>query len=360
MEDKKEQGKVRLLMSKSIVAAVVVVLMIISTLVLYWNHMLNMINRPVPEETAEMTQETEPSIPVTTSPEETWPKVISDKNITNIMLVGQAARKGETAKIADTMILCSINRERKTLTLTSIMRDLRLVWPEFLDAKGKPHYGHNRINMAYNMGNKWRGDPTGGMDLLASIVEHNFGVHVDHSVEVNFNAFRNIVDLLGGVTVNLTQAEYDYMEKNAGWLKEEGVVVGETRLNGYHALCYARMRKVGHGDYERTERQRRLITQIIGKLRELNILEIHEMFTSVLPMITTDMSNQEITNYAFELIPMLKYLEIQSQRIPFEGTYWGVSVDMGTYMDSQIDCNAKENGRLLRESIGMEDNTLEA
>lgn len=342
---------------KHILAALAVVLVVsVVGIISYYNHLLSLINRP--EETVPPTETmavTETTVPPTTSPEETWPEIISDQNITNILLVGQAAREGETARIADTMILCSINRETKTLTLTSLMRDLRLVWPEFLDADGKAHYGFNRINMAYNMGYKWAKGPQGGMKLLGSIIEHNFGVKVDHAIEVNFDVFQQVVELMDGVTVDLSEAEYDYLVKNAKWTDD--LTVGTNTLNGYHALCYARMRKVGNGDYERTERQRELISLLIDKMRQMNILEVLELFETALPMITTDMTNREITNYAFEFIPMLKDLTIQSQRIPFEGTYWGVLVEIEgqPVPDSQIDCNAKENGRLLRQSIGMEE-----
>ena len=335
--------------------------LIAAAVLLYWNHLLNMISRPEPIQTTVAqtvyTEPTETTQPPTTSPEDTWPVIVSDQNITNIMLVGQAARDGETALIADTMILCSINREAKTLTLTSLMRDLRLVWPEFRDANGKPHWGHNRINMAYNMGYKWAGNnPQGGMDLLASIVEYNFGVTVDHTIEVNFEVFQKIMEIMDGVDLELNEAEIKYLQENYP-ASETGkhLQPGMNHLSPYLALGYARMRKVGNGDYERTERQRRVITLLIDKLRQLNILEVHELFTTVLPMITTDMTNQEITNYAFEFIPMLKDLKIQSQRIPFDGLGWHVGVDMGTYIDSQIDCNAPENGRRLRESIGMEE-----
>ena len=74
-------------------------------------------------------------------------------------------------------------------------------------------------------------------------------------------------------------------------------------------------------------------------------------------MITTDMTNREITDYAFELLPMLKDLKIQSQRIPFDDTYWYIYVNIegqkGT--DQQIECNVKENGTRLRQSIGLEE-----
>ena len=235
------------------------------------------------------------------------PTIVSDQNITNIMLVGQAAREGEEHLIADTMILCSINRETKTLTMTSLMRDLRLVWPEYVDINGKPHTGNNRINMAYNMGYRWAGNNSkGGMDVLAGIVEYNFGVKVDHTVEVNFDVFQQVMEMMEGVTVIVNQEEIDYLQKNypesnTAKTLEPGVV----RLSPYLALGYARMRKVGHGDFERTERQRKVITSMLWELAHMNIFEINKMFTTLLPSIVTDMTNEQITNYALEFIPMI-------------------------------------------------------
>ena len=346
---------------KCFVIAAAVLLLVAAAAVFYWNAMLNKIRRPeeltVP--TQSVTIVTEETVPPTTSPLETWPEIVSDQNITNIMLVGQAAREGETAHIADTMILCSINREEKTLTMTSIMRDLRLVWPEFKDIDGKPHWGNNRVNMAYNMGYKWAGrNPKGGMELLASIVEHNFGVHVDHTIEVNFDVFQKIMEVMGSVDVELNEAEIKYLQdKYPASDTGKNLKPGMNHLSPYLALGYARMRKVGNGDFERTERQRSVISQLIGKLAGMNLLEAHALFTEVLPMITTDMTNREITDYAFELLPMLKDVKIQSQRIPFDDTYWYIYVNIegqkGT--DQQIECNVKENGTRLRQSIGLEE-----
>lgn len=357
----KKKGKV---LSVILIVLAVVLVGAISGGIWYYNNLLNMLSRPdsnivtVPLDLPPETMPTgtvmiEGEIVEETTPEDTWPVIVSDENITNILLVGQAARDGEAQLIADTMILCSINRETKTLTMTSLMRDMRLVWPEFIDKDGKSHTGNNRINMAYNMGSRWRGDATGGMDLLESIIEYNFGVPVDHSIEVNFDAFMYAVDILGGVTVDLSQEEYDFMKANYPWMDEEGVTVGVNNLGGYHALCYARIRKVGHGDYERTERQREVITALLSKLKDMGILEIHELFMQLLPNITTDMTNKEITNYAFEFIPMLKDLQIQSQRIPYDDMQYTMSVEIDGVIDYQLGCDTKATGKRLRESIGM-------
>ncbi len=361
---KRKRGKVL-----SIVLIVIAVILVaaIGAGVWYYNHLLNMLSRPdspskvettpnpteaVMETIPEGTVMIEGQIVEETTPEDTWPVIVPDKNISNILLVGQASREGEAQIIADTMILCSINRETKTLTMTSLMRDMRLVWPEFIDKDGKSHTGNNRINMAYNMGTRWRGDSTGGMDLLASIVEYNFGVPVDHAVEVNFELFEEAVNILGGVYVDISQEELDFLQNNYPYM--EALNVGEDRwLDGYQALCYARLRKVGHGDYERTERQREVITSLLNNLKEMGIMDIHKLFTEILPMITTNMTNKEITNYAFELIPMLKDLQIQSQRIPYDDIQYTISVEIDGVIDYQLGCDTKATGKRLRESIGM-------
>lgn len=347
-----------------LIVILVLVIAIIGGGVWYYYHLLNMITRPddiknsVPAvtESLSMTEEmvSGTTEPVETSPEDTWPVIVSDENITNFMLVGQSYREGETTYIADTMILVSVNRETKTLTLTSLMRDMCLVWPQYVDTLGKTHSGNNRINMAYNMGYSWTKNKQDSMDVLESIVQYNFGVPVERTIEIDFDIFMNVVDLLGGVTVDISQEEYDYLKENAKWLDEEGVHVGVNNLNGYHALCYARMRKVGHGDYERTERQREVITSLLNNLKGMNILKIHSIFTEILPMITTDMTNKEITNYAFEFIPMIKDLKIQSQRIPFEGNETSVVRETENGVDYMIaPADLKATARQLQESIGM-------
>lgn len=350
---------------KKILPIILLVLLLIIVIcvgagVWYYNYLLNMISRPddiiVPPTTvaaveSEAPTEAEETTVVTTSPEDTWPQIVSDENITNFMLVGNAYRPGEEYYITDTMILVSVNRETKTITLTSLMRDMCLVWPQYTDTLGRPHSGNNRINMAYNMGYSWTQNKQDSMDVLESIVQYNFGVPVERTVEVDFALVEKIAELLGGVEVELSQEEIDYLRENyPASNTAKTLEPGMCRLSPYLTLCYARMRKVGHGDYERTERQRTVITKMIEKLKDMNILEINKLFQTVLPMITTDMSNKEITNYAFEFIPMLKDLKVQSQRIPFEGNEVSVVRD-GDYMLAPRDL--KETARQLQESIGM-------
>lgn len=311
---------------------------------------------------------------VETSPEDTWPVIESDENLTHIMLVGQAARAGEDYKLADTMILCTINRETKTLTMTSFMRDLVVTIPAY--------WGHtqgaNRMNVIYHLGYYYGGD---GMEMLELAVEKNFGIQVDHTVEVNFDIFNKIVDIMGGINIDLTQAEYDYIvqyakdninyqnkNKNSEIQKygedafneviayyealDDNLTVGPCTLAGDQALIYARMRKID-SDFERTRRQRAVITSLIDSCRNLGIMEVHAMFKEVLPMIKTNMTTDEIWNYAFEFIPMLKDLQIQSINIPQDVTWWSHNQGTEEVPDYVLKCDMYAANKLLREKLGL-------
>ena len=350
-----------------LIILIILLLLIIGAAVagiLYYNSVLNMMTRPEQMETVPTLSEEElaalrgempeelptapPEVTETTSPEETWPEVVSDQNFTNIMFIGNAARPEDTERFSDSNILVTINRETKTVTLTSIIRDLRVVIPAY----GTHTPGFNRINHVYHLGSYYTGHKEDSMKLMALAIEQNFGIHVDHVIEVDMLIFEEVVNLLGGVQVELSEDEVKYMQDNYPYT--ENLEPGTAVLEGYPALCYARMRKVGNGDWDRTERQREVITSLFNKVKSMNIMEIHALFQQVMPVIITDMTNEEITNLALEMIPMLKDLNIVSQRIPFDKTWWSTNKGSEEVPDWVIDTNLSNTGKLLRESLGME------
>lgn len=340
-----------------VLAVVTVLAAALITAAVYWNSMLNMIGDA--EETVETLSQEEidallgTTVPETTSPEETWPVVVSDKNITNIMLVGQNWREDEQNKLSDTMILCSINRETKTMTMVSILRDLYVPLPAY--AGHGP--GRNRINVCYALGSTWKRTSEGGMEMLALCVEQNFGVHVDHTIEVGFETFTAIIDAMGGVEVEVTEEEAKYMTEEVGYVGE--IQPGLQTLWGTDALAYARIRKID-SDRQRSERQRTVITSLIDKCRDMSLLELHDLAKSVLPMIITDMTNEEITNYIWEFLPMVRDLKLNAVTIPADNetlpnSMWGKTIDLYGYQSYVIECNTKLNGSYLRQALGIED-----
>ena len=151
----------------------------------YLRHMVGLVRSAEENTVATLSQEELEALLGTTeetretSPEDTWPQIHSDQNITNIMLVGHNYREDEPNMLADTMILCSVNRETKTLSMVSFMRDLYVPLPAYAGHSG----GRNRINVCYALGSQWKRSSLGGMEMLAKCIEQNFGVHVDHTIE---------------------------------------------------------------------------------------------------------------------------------------------------------------------------------
>lgn len=281
--------------------------------------------------------ETEP-VP-TEETESTQPKESKYGKIVNIMLVGQARREEEDSKLSDTMILVTINKETKTLTLTSFLRDLYVKLPNY-----KNHVcGMQRINVAYNLGWRWAGD-LGGMEMLDQLILENFGVEVDHNVEINFESFKSLIDLMGGVTLDLTQAEADYINMTGFNLQ-----AGTNTLNGDAALEYARMRKSdgSDSDFHRTARQRNLITILLKRCMSMSLSEINDLLKTALPMVLTDMTDEEITTLMVELLPLLPELTIESVQIPAEGTYYGDMVQIGGMDAAVLKCDVEANREIL-------------
>lgn len=286
---------------------------------------------------------TDPTDKLVDDPDEYIPKT---PNIINILLVGQDMRKGQSWKLSDSMILCTINQEKKSLTMTSFLRDMYVKLPNY-NGDGKDHKcGYNRINNCYSLGYSWNGT-IGAMEMLDQCLLENFGVQVDYNVEVDFTAFEKIVDIMGGVDIELTKAEANHLNKNTNW----GLTEGVNHLDGEQALSYARIRKIDN-DFYRTNRQRTVMNVLIEKCKSLSILELNELLQTLLPMITTDMDSSVITEYAFELLPLLSGLEVSSQAIPAEGTYYYANKGTEEEPMEVIIPNLEENRQILKDTIG--------
>lgn len=232
--------------------------------------------------------------------------------IINILLVGQDRREGEPRQRSDSMILCTFNTRAGTITMTSFLRDTYVYIP------GR---GNNKLNAAY----QW-----GGFSLLDETLMVNFGVDVDANVEVDFDGFIGIIDLVGGVDIYLSQNEANYMNKYTGFEYNKGEVwnlkEGINHLNADQALAYARIRKTAtstgtRDDWGRTERQRTVLMALLDAYKGQSLTTMLALVDDILPLITTDMTDSEIISYVVQLFPMVATAEIQTQHIPGTGYY---------------------------------------
>lgn len=262
--------------------------------------------------------------------EVTWNTAPADliglkQDVINILLIGQDRRPGEGRQRSDAMILCTINVEKRTLTLTSFLRDLYVQIPGYKD---------NRLNAAYQFG---------GMKLLNKTLEVNFGIHVDGNIEVDFSGFEDVIDMVGGVDIELTEAEANRMNKYHGWSLKKG----NNHLNGEQALSYARIRKIGT-DFGRTNRQRTVLTALFNKAKSMSFFQLLDLVENCIPLVTTDMSNGDIMHYAISMIPMLGSIQLNNQYIPAEGTFQYAQIRGMSVLLPNLEANRK----LLLESIG--------
>jgi LCP family protein required for cell wall assembly len=156
----------------------------------------------------------------------------------------------------------------------------------------------------------------GGMALLDKTIKKDLGVSIDGNIEVNFEGFTQLVDMLGGIDIDLNKAEAAHLNKKYGRKLAGGI----NHMDGQQTLEYARIRYVGKGDYERTDRQRTVLLQIFDSMMQLSLAKKYVMLNKMLPYLTTDMSKQEILGYAYAVLTH-GVISTKSYRLPADGTF---------------------------------------
>lgn len=307
--------------------------------------------------------------PVTEAPTEavteapTEPDYGKTGKVVNILVVGQDSRAGEESKLADGIMLLTLNKETHTLAMTSFLRDS---YVKLADYAGKT-CGWNRINTAYALGYAWRGD-AGAMEMLNLTIANNYGINVDGNVEVSFDTFKSVVDALGGVDIDLQGDEYtkmcwwrDVFNEHYEWNKMDKyideLVEGVNTLNGDMALEYARERHVNNADSDmnRVVRQQKVLTQVIEKASKMSPMELNNLIDMVLGEILTNISTDDMKTYITELTPYLVGLNLTSHQCPAEGSYWGEMVDLPDGPGGVLKIDFEKNKKILASIVSGEE-----
>lgn len=225
----------------------------------------------------------------------------------NILLLGVDQRvQGESCR-SDTMIICSINTETSEVKLTSLMRDMAV---EFDDLGA--NNGTYRLNAANYFG---------GPELTMKTINELLGLNIEKYVMVNFTGFTQICEALGGIEMDITEAEKEQINLNVwsqlqiayenGWdesnLTDANGYLGPNdygeniHLNGRQALAYARIRKID-SDWERTNRQRKVLVAMMDKMRGTNMLQLLQLGGSLMQYVETNMTLEEIISIADKVL----------------------------------------------------------
>ena len=240
--------------------------------------------------------------------------IIGDNEIQNILLVGQDRRKTDKNPMrSDAMMIFSINTNTNQISLTSLMRDMYVPW-----SNGK----EGLLNATYM---------EGGISLLTSTIEKDFGVHIDHYLSVDFWNFMDLFKVLGNVGIDLNHVEVSYLNGDGQKLREayDGAGDGQktwslkdglNSLDPEQLLTYCRTRAIGNGDWERTARERKVIRTVFTMLMgETNsslirlVRECHKYFT-------TDLTESQMLGYLYNFRTRA-ISQINDYRIPVDGSY---------------------------------------
>lgn len=257
--------------------------------------------------------------------------VKQDPAVTNILLIGQDARTGEEQTRTDTMILASINSRTQQITLVSLMRDMYVPIPG---------YGSDRLNAA---------NVYGGVELLDQTIREDFGIGIDGNAMVDMDGFLTALTSVGNLEIELTQEEADYLNYNMGigYADEQTDLSGESwyltaglnTMTPNQVLAYCRMREVGNSDWDRTERQRKVLLLAFEKLKQSDPLTQLSVAGKILPAVSTDMGSLSLIQSAVTGI-FSGSNEVRTFILPAEGTYYADNIDGMAVLVPDLEANA--------------------
>lgn len=245
-------------------------------------------------------------------------EALHSMTIKNVLLIGADGRSENDTGRSDSMVLLSIDTINRKLTLTSFMRDMYV---------SIPNYGYSKLNSAYSHG---------GAGILLDTIEDTFSIRIDDCIIIDFQSFMSIIDAIDGIDATISDSELEEINKVlmsegnkiAGDDKMDGLLTssGKVKLNGKQALTYSRIRYVGNADFERTERQRYVISAIVDRLKTPNVFRIFNFANTTVSEITTSLDTIDL--YELSLIaPFMLGYDIVQQRVPADDTWYYDEVD---------------------------------
>lgn len=271
--------------------------------------------------------------------------------VINIALLGTDNRNPNAKSRTDSIMIATINTKTKKIKLSSIMRD------SLVDIPGK---GMDKINHAHAYG---------GPELTIRTLNSNFDLNISDYVSVDFFSLAEIIDLLGGFEVVVSNNEAWAMNKAINELNRleklptgTDYVYGSSEvqtLNGRQAVSYARIRKVGNGDYERTERQRRLLQYCIDKVQKLSLPEALTFIKEALPLINTSLYPSDIINLANKALSLGTF-EVEQFRIPADGLFSSGRYNSMFVLNLDLEANKNLLHKFIQDELDSNEDSIDS
>lgn len=250
---------------------------------------------------------------------DTFKNALHEDGVYNILLVGVEAigNSSVASGRTDSIMIATINTKQKTLGLTSIMRDSYVTIPGYYDTKINAAFGH------------------GGIKLLYETIAYNYNLRLDGSAIVSFKTFQKIIDELGGIDIEITPAEAQYLNTTNYVSKKSNRTLkpGMNHMNGNQALGYARVRYRATldgsvDDFGRTSRHRRVMGAIFKEVKKSNPITLVKLLDTVFSQVQTDIKKSNASSYLAEVMELsLDGVPLDNLRLPIDGSYQGVKIN---------------------------------
>lgn len=301
-----------------VVGALVGLIIGVVVFLAWYKHYLYTRMEILPSSEATIVDESGNTVNIADLTEETEFEIIEADHVHNFLLIGIDSRSSgrQSWGNSDVNMIMSIDDNAGTIKMISIARDSYAYVPGYSNPM--------KINaaMAY-----------GGPELLKATIENTLRISIDGYAFVNFYNMSGVIDAVGGVYVYASDAEV-YAEHGLNWNLQElnelqGLAPdyqavngsGNIWLNGRQAVAYARIRYVGNGDYERSERQVEVLRSLLSQFSNLSVAGKAAAIDDILGLISTNISEDDVTTYAFDFLPSMRNVEIQYLQLPIQGCF---------------------------------------
>lgn len=260
------------------------------------------------------------------------------QEVINIALFGLDRRSKDEASRSDSIIIASIDKKHIKIKLSSIMRDTYV---------NVPGYGMTKITHAYAYG---------GPQLTIKTLNDNFNLDIKDYVTVDFFSLEKIIDILGGVTIDVRKEELPYINSymtEVSDIEKEKISTltqsGKLNLNGMQAVAYSRIRYIGN-DFERTERQRKVLTEMLNKIQEAGITKYPSLVAAILPYVETSISKGDIVSLGASILTS-GTKTIDKERFPVDGNWKDMMINNVYYLGTDLKLTTDQIHKYIYEDI---------